>query len=261
MSYQARRRARQAGAVSLMDVYANRRLIPSSHSDFLSGLPVTPAPTVLPLSPADRLRLVHAYISSTPADGGLGISPDAPDWDLVESIFPLHDRSFNEQWVHAWKPRTIASVQLDKIRNQFGDSLALYFAFLASYTKFLLVPGVLGVLAHFFLPPYSPIYSFLLCIWSIVFVEWWRVHERILSLQFGTRGSFKVEKRRAQYKKGMSWWSRELRVLASIPVILLFAGVLCALLTGIFVFEAFVTQLYQGPGKKFLVSLQLVFMK
>lgn len=224
------------------------------HSDFLSGLPVTSAPTVLPLSPADRIRLVHAYITSTPADGGLGISPDSPEWDLVESIFPLHDRSFNELWVRAWKPRTIASVQLDKVRNQFGDALALYFAFLGSYTKFLVIPAAIGVLAHFLMPAYSPIYSFILSVWSIGFVEWWRVHERILSLRFGTRGSFKVEKRRAQYKQGMSWWSRELRVLASIPVILMFAGLLTAILTGIFVFEAFVTQLYQGPGKKFLVS-------
>ncbi|KDR70978.1 hypothetical protein GALMADRAFT_103009 [Galerina marginata CBS 339.88] len=222
------------------------------HSDFLSGLPVSPASGVLPLSPADRLRLVHAYISSTPPDGGLGISSDAPEWDLVEAIFPLHDREFNETWNRAWKLQNIASVQLERIRDQFGDSLALYFAFLASYTKFLLFPAVLGLVGHFLLPPYAPVYSILLSIWSIVFVEWWRVRERILSLRFGTRGSFKVEKRRAQYKKGLPWWARELRILASVPVILLFSAILGAILTGIFVFEAFVTQLYEGPGKHFI---------
>lgn len=208
----------------------------------------------IPLSPADKLRLVHAYVSSSPADGGLGISPDSPEWDLIESTFPLHNRDFNDQWVRAWTLRNIASVQLERIREQFGDSLALYFAFLASYTKSLVVPAILGLLARFLLPAYSPIYSLLLCLWSIFFVEWWRVYERKLSLRFGTRGSFKVEKRRAQYKPGMSWWNRELRVLASVPVILFFAGILTAILTGIFVFEAFVTQLYQGPGEKLIVS-------
>ena len=224
------------------------------HSDFLSGLPVTPVSSPIPLSPADKLRLVHGYISSSPTDGGLGISHDAPEWDLVESIFPLHNRDFNDRWVRAWTLRNIASVQLERIRDQFGDSLALYFAFLASYTKSLVIPAGLGLLAHFFLPPYAPIYSILLCSWSIIFVEWWRVYERKLSLRFGTRGSFKVEKRRAQYKPGMSWWVRELRVLASIPVIVFFAGILSAILTIIFVFEAFVTQLYQGPGKNLIVS-------
>ncbi|KAH9479820.1 hypothetical protein JR316_0008415 [Psilocybe cubensis] len=222
------------------------------HSDFLSGLPVTPSTSAIPLSPSDRIRLVHAYISSTPTDGGLGISSDAPEWDLVEFIFPLHDREFNEAWIRSWKPRNIASVHLERIRDQFGDALAFYFAFLSSYTKFLVVPAILGLFAHFMLPPYSPYYSVILCLWSIVFVEWWRVHERILSLRFGTRGSFKVEKRRAQYKPGLRWWARELRVLASVPVILLFAGILTTILTGIFVFEAFVTQLYEGPGKKII---------
>ena len=64
-----------------------------------------------------------------------------------------------------------------------------------------------------------------------------------------------MEKRRFQYKAGMSWWVRELRVLASVPVILLFAGILGAILTGIFVFEAFVTELYTGPGEQLIVSL------
>lgn len=49
-------------------------------------------------------------------------------------------------------------------------------------------------------------------------------------------------------------------MLASIPVITFFALVLGALLTVIFVFEAFVTQLYTGPGHKYIVSLPFVFL-
>lgn len=131
--------------------------------------------------------------------------------------------------------------------------MAFYFAFLASYTQFLIFPAALGLFSYFFLSPYSPVYSILVCIWSVCFVEWWRVRERILSLRFGTRGSFRVEKRRVAYKQGQTWWGRELRILASLPVILLFAGILSALLTFIFVFEAFVTHLYQGPGKHLIV--------
>ncbi|RDB23782.1 hypothetical protein Hypma_008903 [Hypsizygus marmoreus] len=223
------------------------------HSDFLSGLPTTPVGSEpVSLSPADRLRLVHTYITSIPADGGLGITPGSSDWDLVESIMALHDRAFNETWIRTWTPRQIASVQLEKIREQFGDAVALYFAFLASYTKALVFPAVLGVFFYFFGTPYSPTYSTLVFIWSVIFVEWWRVRERILSLRFGTRGSFRVEKRRADHIPGFPWWRRELRMVASLPVLLLFAGILIALLTGIFVFEAFVTHLYTGPGHKYI---------
>ncbi|KAF5383633.1 hypothetical protein D9615_003802 [Tricholomella constricta] len=225
------------------------------HSDFLSGLPTTHLSSgseSIQLSPADRIRLVHGYVTSIPSDGGLGITPGSSDWDLVESIMTLHDRAFNETWVRSWTLRQIASVQLEKIRGQFGDSVAFYYAFLSSYTKALVFPAILGIISYFFGTPYSPVYSSLVFVWAVVFVEWWRIHERTLSLRFGTRGSFRVEKRRADYKPGYSWWKRELRILASLPVLLLFAGILTALLTGIFVFEAFVTQLYTGPGHKYI---------
>jgi len=93
-------------------------------------------------------------------------------------------------------------------------------------------------------------------------------------LRWGTRDSFRVEKRRAQYRKetGLSagagvsvetlessmWWKQELKMLASIPVIFLFALFLFALLTGIFVLEAFVAQLYTGPAQKIVVSHPIV---
>ena len=116
-----------------------------------------------------------------------------------------------------------------------------------------MIPAVLGILFHLRGKLYSPVYSFLLVLWSIGFVEWWRVRERIIAMRNGTRGSFRVEKRRAQYHEGFPWWMREIRMATSVPVILLFIVVLLTLLTAIFVFEAFVTRLYTGPGHKFIV--------
>jgi hypothetical protein len=191
-------------------------------------------------------------------DGGLGISPDSPEWDLVESVMALHDREFNERWIHAWTTSRFVSVKQERLREQFGDAVAMYFSFLHTYTQALVFPAVLGVLFFFFGTPYSPIYSILIVLWSIVFVEWWRIRERILSLRFGTRGSFRVEKRRARYIDGFPWWKHELRMIASLPVILVFAAVLVSILTGIFVFEAFVTQLYTGPGYKYIVSVSSI---
>ena len=113
---------------------------------------------------------------------------------------------------------------------------------------------MVGVAFHFLGTAYSPLYSTILLLWSVVFIEWWRVNERLISLRNGTRGSFRVEKRRADYIPGFPWWKREFRMAASLPVILLFVAVLGVLLTAIFVFEAFVTQLYTGPGRQYIVS-------
>lgn len=228
------------------------------YSDFLYGLPMSKLPSVeedldaAPLSPADRIRLVHSFITSTPPDGGLGIIPKCKEWDLVESVMALHDHDFNEHWIRLWTRHRIASVQLDKIRDQFGDSVALYFFFLTAYTRALIFPAVLGLVFYFFGTPYSALYSSLLLIWSVVFVEWWALQERVLSVRWCTRGSFRVEKRRADYRPGLPWWKKEFRRLASIPIIVLFASVLAVILTGIFVLEAFVTQLYKGPGHQII---------
>ncbi|RPD76236.1 DUF590-domain-containing protein [Lentinus tigrinus ALCF2SS1-7] len=226
------------------------------YSDFLCGLPTTnPIGTrdlsSEPLTPADRLRLVHTYVSATPADGGLGVAPGSSSWDRVESVMVLHDHEFNDAWIRAWTTRQLGFVKFDKIREQFGEAVAIYFHFLSFYTKHLLFISAVGVGFFFFGMPYSTLYSSILLLWSITFVEWWRIKQRQLSVRWGTKGSFRVEKRRAQYVP-LSWWRKDLRALASLPVILFFASVLAVLLTAIFVFEAFVTHLYTGPGHKLI---------
>jgi hypothetical protein len=135
--------------------------------------------------------------------------------------------------------------------------VAFYFAFLVSYTRFLLPIGLVGALCFQLGWAYSVTYSSLLNLWAITFVEYWRIRERIFSVRWGTQGIFRVEKRRASYMEGTTWWHRELRTLASVPVILFFAALLFGLLTVIFVFEAFVTTLYTGPGHEYVVCPHL----
>ncbi|KAI0793794.1 DUF590-domain-containing protein [Fomes fomentarius] len=226
------------------------------YSDFLCGLPTTNPTgardlTGEPLTPADRLRLVYTYVTATPGDGGLGVAPGSSNWDRVESVMVLHDHEFNEAWIRSWTTRQLGFPKFDKIREQFGEAVALYFHFLSFYTKQLMFISAVGILFYFYALPYSNLYSSILLLWSITFVEWWRIKQRQLSVRWGTKGSFRVEKRRAQYVP-LSWWRKDLRALASLPVILFFASVLAVLLTAIFVFEAFVTHLYTGPGHKLI---------
>lgn len=44
--------------------------------------------------------------------------PGSKDWDLVESLMALHDREFNDRWIRSWTTRQMASVKLEKIREQ-----------------------------------------------------------------------------------------------------------------------------------------------
>jgi anoctamin-10 len=216
-----------------------------------------------PLNPADRIRLVHSYITTSTAQGGLGIDVGSDKWPHVKSVFILHDRAFNHTWISNWTKRQIGFhitfKELDVIKEQFGEAVALYYSFLSSYATALVFPAFVGVAFWKFENPYSPVYSVLVVIWSVIFVEWWRIRERKLSVRWGTRGAAKVEKIRIKYHPtkradgdeedaGFPWWKREFRIITSLPVIGTAALILAMLLTGIFILEAFVTQLYTGPG-------------
>lgn len=71
------------------------------------------------LSDADRLRLVHDYITWTTADGGLAIVSGTEEWNCVTDIMAIHDQEFNERWLKAWTSRGIGSgsVDLDKVKD------------------------------------------------------------------------------------------------------------------------------------------------
>ena len=83
-----------------------------------------------------------------------------------------------------------------------------------------------------------------------------------MALRFGSLGHFRVEKKRKREEGKVQWWQRELRIVAGIPVILAFAGILSVLISAIFVFEAFLTQLYTGPLHEYVVcpSLSLPYL-
>lgn len=97
------------------------------HVDFLLGLPSSLPGNihnfnVSPLSRADRLRLVHDYITSLKTDGGLGIIPGLSQWPRLESILALHDSDFNHAWITTWTRRrvgfNVGFAELNKIRNE-----------------------------------------------------------------------------------------------------------------------------------------------
>ena len=231
------------------------------------------------VTPAERIRLVHTYITSPRVDNGLGIAPGASDWTRIESIMALQDRDFNHTWLSDWTRKqvgfSIPIEELDKIRDNFGEGLALYFSFLSFYTRSLFVPAALGVATWLLKAAYHPLYSLGLSVWAIATVNIWRVRERALAVRWGSFGVNKVERRRVEFSSPTNftnfndddladadslfpWWKRELRMAISVPVIGIFGALLGALLTAIFLFEAFVTQLYTGPGKEYLGFLPTI---
>lgn len=221
-----------------------------------------------PMSDAERLRLVYLLIMRPRNDGGAGITPGSGQWKYVASIFPLHDHAFNKQWIKEWSSKyVLTDKDLNNIRDRFGEKVAFYFAFLQSYFNFLVALAGFGFGAWLILGRYSFLYAVVSSIWTVVFFEWWKKKEVDLAVQWGVRGVSKIQLPRNDFKwdheaadpvtgeavKVYSPVNRFKTQLLQIP----FAAGCLVLLGAVYLFclsvEIFISQIYDGPFKTYLV--------
>jgi len=226
-----------------------------------------------PLTDAERLRLVHLILTAPTYDGGAGLTPGLNEWKLVKSIFPIHNTQFNKRWIFEWaKQWSVSDDQLTVIHNHFGSKTAYYFAFTQFYYKSLIFPTIAGASAYYLLPEFSPLYAVLLCGWTVQFCQSWQRREKDLAVKWGVRGCGLRQRKRAAFKgdrqitNSMSGelspyfpaWKRAIRQGLALPFIFIAAISLAAILSGIFATEVFMGEVYNGPGKKYLLYLPTV---
>ncbi|KAJ8104246.1 calcium-activated chloride channel-domain-containing protein [Lipomyces tetrasporus] len=219
---------------------------------------------------AERLRLVHDRLTNAPKDHGLGITPGQGNWVFVKSIFALHDPEFNVDWIKRWSTKWVLDdAELDIIKNAFGEKIALYFAFLQYYFARLLFPTIIGVVAFFFLPPYSPIFAIINCLWCCVFVESWKHREVELAVKWGVKGCSGLDTHRATFKgeserqdpitgtlvQYYPSWKRVIKQFTAIPTALTAGLMLMGVQAIVFAIEIFLSEIYDGPLKQYLVFL------
>jgi anoctamin-10 len=80
-----------------------------------------------PLYEAERLRIIYQLITNPVAEGGAGITPKEGEWEDVDTIFALHDRAYNNDWIKKWSTSYFLKTEdLDEIRNRFGEKVSLH---------------------------------------------------------------------------------------------------------------------------------------
>ena len=201
-------------------------------------------------------------------DGGAGIVPGSGRWKHVASVFPLHNPSFNKAWIQKWSTKYLLDqADLDEIRDNFGEMVAFYFAFVQSYFRFLVFPAAAGFGAWMVLGQFSTVYANISCVWSVVFFEYWKQKEVDLAVQWGVRGVSAIQQPRPQFKweyeaedsvtgepvKVYDPVKRLKTQLLQIPFALVCVTVLGGLITTCNSLEVFINEVYSGSGKQYLV--------
>lgn len=222
-----------------------------------------------PASEAERLRLAYLLITKPRKEGGAGITPDRGRWKYVTSIFPLHNHPFNRSWIKQWSSKYfLDDTDINQIRDQFGEKVAFYFLFLQSYSTFLLFPAAFGLGAWILLGKFSWLYALVNSLWSIVFFEYWKVKERDLAVQWSVRGVSKIQLPRFQFQPDgeakdpvtgeivavYSPFKRLARQFLQVPFAIACIVILGGLIAICFAIEIFLSEVYNGPFKQYLVG-------
>ncbi|PMD25730.1 plasma membrane stress response protein-like protein [Hyaloscypha hepaticicola] len=228
-----------------------------------------------PVTEAERLRIAYLLITKPKNEGGAGITPKGGEWKGVESVFALHDHTFNRRWIKELTAKYFLNAKdLIEIKDRFGEKIAFYFAFLQSYFLFLTFPAGFGLCAWLLLGQFSPLYAIVNALWGIVFIEYWKKQETDLAVQWGVRHVSKIQHKRPEFKhervvtdpvtgeeiKVFSPLKRLARQLLQVPFAIAAATVLGGLIAGCFAIEIFISEVYDGPFKAYLVFLPTVIL-
>lgn len=221
-----------------------------------------------PVVEAERLRLVYLLITKPKAEGGAGVTPRLGQWKWVSSVFPLHNHVFNRQWLKQWSQKYfLDDNDINDIRDKFGEKVAFYFAFLQSYFQFLFFPAAFGFGAWLILGQFSTLYAVVNCLWCVGFFEYWKKKEIDLAVQWGVRGVSKIQHPRTEFEferetrdpvtgelvKVFSPLKRLQRQLLQVPFAIACLLVLGTLIVSCFSIEIFISEVYNGPFKQYLV--------
>ncbi|XP_067058166.1 anoctamin-8-like isoform X1 [Acropora muricata] len=201
---------------------------------------------------------------------GQQIVPKLLSDGVVEKMFPLHNHDDLAKLRKTWVSAFFKKQPLDDICLYFGVKIAMYFAWLGMYTKWLVAPAVLGIVT-FILSSRSEatrdwcilFFNIFNIVWATLFLEAWKRKSAELAYKWGTmdmpsdvlkeprplfRGEYKPSEITGRIEPQFPSWKRNIfRYCVSLPVILTSLGVVCLSMLLCFEFQRWVDSMENPP--------------
>ncbi|XP_064640001.1 anoctamin-10-like isoform X2 [Lineus longissimus] len=125
---------------------------------------------------------------------------------LIVQLFPLHEeeelKSLTEEWFGSWRTLLHVRQPVEKVRKYFGETYAMYFAFLGHYTKALIPPSMISIfyiiftLDGVFKQTFFCVFNL---IWVTLFLEMWKRNSAEHAYTWGTLNTKLTEEPRAAF--------------------------------------------------------------
>mmetsp|Transcript_6784 Transcript_6784/g.10767 ORF Transcript_6784/g.10767 Transcript_6784/m.10767 type:complete len:757 (-) Transcript_6784:247-2517(-) len=167
-----------------------------------------------PFAQVHRIKLMEQLVN----DALKTLYPNC-SWRVLQhkkdilAFFPLHNdkdrKALKEAWIPgAWRRLCMFGRQpLTQIRGYLGAKIAMYFAFMEHYTKWLVSLSILGLvlfawsikertLSSSLLPSAGVFVAF----WAVLLLEYWKRKEVRLAMEWGMTDFEEAEKDRPEFK-------------------------------------------------------------
>lgn len=213
--------------------------------------------------PVDRFKLIVSIVEADLESSGaeIAIGDDLDDGDHPAlAFFPLHAEEELRGLQDDWKPIHMFNSPIHRVRNYFGEKVAMYFAFLSFYNRALLFPAFLGLI-YFAIQMAETgqrvdvngiwVLGFSMAIWGTVFLEYWKRKEAKLRMVWGMTHFSEKEQTRPEFRGEFiassvdgslelyyPWHKKILGLLMSGSVIFTLIACVIASVTGIFLWRA-----------------------
>jgi len=142
---------------------------------------------------ADRIQLINHIVRAADHNcAGVDVGQMMHDGDLV-GFYPLHENRKLVDMDRDWFKCFVWGTSIHKVRDYFGEQVAMYFLFMSHFVKWLILPSIVGTALYVTGLLYGTpdnFAAFLVCIgmslWYIFFVHFWRRNQATHAVKWGT---------------------------------------------------------------------------
>lgn len=141
----------------------------------------------------DRIQLIDHIVRAADHNcAGVDVGQMLHDGDL-NAFFPLHENNKLRDMDDDWFKCFVWGTNIHKVRDYYGEQVAMYFLFMSHFIKWLILPSILGTMLFIIGvingTPDNHTALIVVCgvsFWYIFFVHFWRRNEATHAVKWGT---------------------------------------------------------------------------
>ncbi|PRP85410.1 hypothetical protein PROFUN_06956 [Planoprotostelium fungivorum] len=269
------------GGYEAYDRHQKKFFIPS-REEFTASVEEEP-PTKVMFSSLLRQRIIYNVMTSKDYSGAAAVDLDEQLTEhFIVKYFAKHNKVARDYLVEKWAKALFSGQPIARIRYYFGESVALFFAYLGYSTTFLLIAAVVGLplfvvsrIINSQIPNIA--YSLFLTIWATVFLSCWQRKTAALNHEWNMTNYSAREITRPAYhgqsKAGIeiddvwidipggalvnryfSWKNRLFRLILSLVPVTFMISLVIGITIGVIVFRVWLLQTSIGTFGVYLGS-------